>query len=109
MTFPIKSTLAALAFLSAAASPAWAEPAAQAATTEIDISGLDLTQQKGAEIAYVRIKQAARQVCDMPRGAAPVRHRLAAKACMTRAVDRAVEAVGSRQLALAQQRDRARG
>jgi UrcA family protein len=63
----------------------------------VRFSDLDLTKSDGAKALYSRILAAARDVCALSTGTDPIL-RVAAKACIDKAVDKAVKDVNAPML-----------
>jgi UrcA family protein len=60
--------------------------AAQPAQVEVNLSGIDLTSDAGADRARRRIRNAARAVCGVRGGAQPYRDRADARDCAREAM-----------------------
>lgn len=63
----------------------------------VRFSDLDITKSDGAKVLYSRIRAAARDVCEVSTGTDPIL-RLAVKACIDKAVDKAVKDVNAPML-----------
>ena len=66
-------------------------------TKTVRFSDLDITKSDGAKVLYSRIRAAARDVCELSTGADPIM-RAAIKACIDKAVDKAVKDVNAPML-----------
>lgn len=87
---------------------ALAAPAtATAQQVEVNLSGLDLTSDEGADRALRRIRNAARAVCGVRGGAQPYRDRADARDCAREAMRRAVYDLNSPHVSRRLQRSRA--
>jgi UrcA family protein len=99
-SFVLRAALAVTATALLTVGPAYAESAKQAQPLQAKVrySDLDLTSQEGAATLYRRIVNAARRVCPDAGARDPDLARRI-RECREQAVDRAVGAVGSPQLA----------
>jgi len=68
--------------------------AEDAPTKTVRFRDLDITKPEGATILYSRIRAAARDVCELYAGSDPI-ERMAIKACIDKAVDKAVRDVNA--------------
>lgn len=68
--------------------------AQDAPSKTVRFSDLDITKADGAKVLYSRIRAAARNVCELPTSTDPI-VRLAIKACIEKAVDKAVNDVNA--------------
>ena len=66
-------------------------------TKTVRFHDLDITKSDGAKVLYSRIRAAARDVCEFSTGADPIL-RAAIKACMDKAIDKAVKDVNAPML-----------
>ncbi len=71
--------------------------AQDAPSKTVRFSDLDITKSDGAKVLYSRIRAAARNVCELHTGTDPIQ-RLAIKACIDKAVDKAVKDVNAPML-----------
>jgi UrcA family protein len=78
----------ATALVLAAPSPAIAQAQLQ---MEVDLSGIDLSSDAGADQALRRIRNAARAVCGVRSGPQPFNERAAARECARESIAQAVE------------------
>ena len=102
-----KITIAAIAAALALAGTAQAGSAYQEKTQTVDLAGLDLSSEQGAEVAMTRIRNAARTVCDSHSSARSLTERNIVSACVDSAIETAVKALDSKtsiQTASADQR-----
>ena len=101
-----RHALIAIAMLAAAlaANQASAADVGEVKQAVVKYSDLDLSQQTDARRLYSRIKRAARKVCDDSPGYAP-RLMMQYRACMTRAVNDAVDQVQSTRVAAIRRAD----
>jgi UrcA family protein len=67
------------------------------ATKTVRFNDLDITKSDGAKVLYSRIVAAARDVCELSTETDPIL-RLAVKACIDKAVDKAVKDVNAPML-----------
>jgi UrcA family protein len=79
---------------------------AQPAQIEVNLSGIDLTSDAGADRALRRIRNAARAVCGVRGGAQPYRDRADARDCAREAMRRGVEDLNSPHVSRRLQRSR---
>lgn len=87
----------------AAPNPATAEPQ----QVKVNLSGIDLTSDAGADQALRRIRNAARAVCGVRGGAQPYRDRADARDCAREAMQQAVDDLNSPLVSRRLQRNRA--
>ena len=87
----------------AAPNPATAEPP----QVKVNLSGIDLTSDAGADQALRRIRNAARAVCGVRGGAQPYRDRADARDCAREAMQQAVDDLNSPLVSRRLQRNRA--
>jgi UrcA family protein len=71
--------------------------AEDAPSKTVRFSDLDITKSDGAKVLYSRIRAAARDVCELSTGTDPIL-RGATKACIEKAVDKAVKDVNAPML-----------
>ncbi|MDP9012702.1 MAG: UrcA family protein [Pseudomonadota bacterium] len=71
--------------------------AQDAPSKTVRFSDLDITKSDGAKVLYSRIRAAARNVCELHTGTDAIQ-RLAIKACIDKAVDKAVKDVNAPML-----------
>jgi UrcA family protein len=71
--------------------------AEDAPSKTVRFSDLDITKSDGAKVLYGRIRAAARSVCESSTGTDPIL-RVAIKACIEKAVDKAVKDVNAPML-----------
>jgi UrcA family protein len=64
---------------------------AQTTQMEVDLSGIDLTSEAGADQALRRIRNAARAVCGVRGGLQPHADRVTARECAREAMEQAVD------------------
>ena len=86
----------------AAPNPATAEPQ----QVKVNLSGIDLTSDAGADQALRRIRNAARAVCGVRGGAQPYRDRADARDCAREAMQQAVDDLNSPLVSRRLQRNR---
>jgi UrcA family protein len=77
------------------AAPDVAAAQAREPQVEVDLSGIDLTTDAGADHALRRIRNAARMVCGVRGGLQPYTERAAARECAREAIEQAVDDLGS--------------